>query len=383
MGRPQRFIPKNKDGVLVEISGRAIGACALLVPAPNPRRFNEMIVGGMGRALEVARGRSRGTDDEAGARIDLRACVWTANHYHILAVVHRQQELSRFMHHLAGNVSKEVNRIRGRRGTLWERRYDQIVVSDEPDAQWKSLKYLLSHGVKEQLCESPLDWPGVHAARSLVHGESLEGFWWNRTREWAARNRGQKVGAYDFATRYLVDFAQLPAFRELSAEQYQDKIADLIREIEEEGRRTRAGNPVAGVEKILSLNPFEPPTRKTKRSAKPHFRAESKQARDDLRSERATFLAQYAIASQALRLDRNPEAANWFPKGCYRPALPFNGPPAPCRPPTPPTRRITVLESGAVERGDIPVVEIRPTVWKSESVVSPTLGEPRARGQPP
>ena len=94
----------------------------------------------------------------------------------------------------------------------------------------------------------------MHAARQLVHGEPLEGYWFNRSKEWAARNRGLDYGAYDFATRYLIHFAQLPAFRHLSPAEYQDQIADLIREIEEEGERKRDGDTVAGVEKILSQN---------------------------------------------------------------------------------------------------------------------------------
>ncbi len=47
MGRPARFIPENKDGVLVEVTSRVIGARALLVPSPEPRRFNEIVVGVM------------------------------------------------------------------------------------------------------------------------------------------------------------------------------------------------------------------------------------------------------------------------------------------------------------------------------------------------
>ncbi len=68
MGRSARFIPENKHGVLVEVTARTIGARALLVPGPNPRRFNEVVVGVMGRALEVS-------------PLDLCSCVWTANHY--------------------------------------------------------------------------------------------------------------------------------------------------------------------------------------------------------------------------------------------------------------------------------------------------------------
>jgi REP element-mobilizing transposase RayT len=223
MGRQPCFIPENKGGVLVELTGRTIGARSLLVPSPNPRLFNEMVVGVLGRAREVS-------------PVELCSVVVTANHWHALAVVHDQQQLSRFMHHFCGNLTKEVNRLRGRRGPLWARRYDRIVVSDEPEVQWDRLKYHLSHGVKEGLTESPLDWPGVHAARALVHGEKLEGFWFNRAREWAARNRGLEVGTYDFATKYLVGLAPLPAFRHLTSEEYQAKVAELIHEIEEEGK---------------------------------------------------------------------------------------------------------------------------------------------------
>ena len=372
MGRPARFLPENTDGVLVEVTCRTIGARALLVPSPDPRRFNEIVVGVMGRALEVS-------------PLELCSAVWLANHWHALVVVHEQQQLSRFMQHLACNISKEIGgRIRDWRGPFWDRRYDGIVVSDEPEAQWKGLKYHLSNSVKEGLCKSPLDWPGVHAAKALAHGEPLEGYWFSRSKEWAANNRGLDVGRYDFATRYLVGFAQLPAFRDLSPEAYQDKIVELIREIEEEGEKQRDGSPVAGVERILSQNPYEPPTRKTKRSPKPLFHAVSKEARDALRAEFFGFQSQHQIASEALR-SGHMEAAGWFPDGCYPPALPFTGPPPPPRPPSPPTRRMRVLESGDVERGEIPVVEITATVHTagSEPDRASRAIEPAARGQPP
>ena len=363
MGRPARFIPENKDGVLVEVTVRTIGARALLTPGPNPRRLNEIVAGVIGRALEVS-------------PLELCAAVWVANHAHLLLVIHHQQQLSRFMQHLCANISKEIGgRVRNWRGCFWERRYDAIVVSDEPESQWARLKYSLSHGVKEGLVESPLDWPGVHAAGSLVHGEPLEGTWWNRGKEWAARNRGLDYGIHDFATRYLIAFAQLPAFRHLSPQEYRQKVADLVWEIEAEGEKTRDGNSVAGVEKILSQNPYEQPTRRTKRSPRPLFHVASKQARDDLKAELADFLAEYRIASEAL-LGGNLKAIGWFPEGCYPPASPFIGPPPPRRPPLPPTRAIMVLESGAVERGELPVVEITAPVWEPAA-------ESRCRGRPP
>ena len=48
--------------------------------------------------------------------------------HHCLCVVRDQQELSRFMHHLGCNISKEIGgRLRQWRGAFWERRYDGIV----------------------------------------------------------------------------------------------------------------------------------------------------------------------------------------------------------------------------------------------------------------
>ena len=145
MPRWPQFKPQNEDGVLVEVTGRTIGAQALLVPAPEPRRFNEIVVGVMGRALEVS-------------PLELNGAVFLANHFHLLLTVHEQQELSRYMHHLAGNLSKEIGRIRQRTGPMWARRYDGIVVSDEPEVQWNRLRYLLSKGYTSYCTSFMFGW---------------------------------------------------------------------------------------------------------------------------------------------------------------------------------------------------------------------------------
>ncbi len=49
--RKRRFIPENKDGVLVEISCRTIGGLAMLRPS---RKLPEVIAGVLGRALELS-----------------------------------------------------------------------------------------------------------------------------------------------------------------------------------------------------------------------------------------------------------------------------------------------------------------------------------------
>jgi REP element-mobilizing transposase RayT len=368
MARKPRFLPENEHGVLVEITVRTIGARALLTPSPDPRTFNEVIVGVMGRALEVS-------------PLELCGCVWMGNHHHLLAVAHEQHEISRFMQHLSANVSKEIGgRLRNWSGPFWEGRFHQIVVSDEPEKQWERLAYVLSHGVKEGLVESPMDWPGVHCARSLVHGEPLVGYWWNRSKEWAAQRRGQEVGTYDYATRYEVGFSPLPAFRDLSPEEYQDRVAQLVLEIEERERAKRGENPVAGVEKVLRQDPYKVPTRETKRAPAPAVHAKERSEFASFFEQERVFLEEFWAASERLRGPRGRAAASEFPWGCYPPALPFTGSPTPPRPPAPPTRRLVVEGSKVVERGEIPTVVV--PRWPV-SGTRPAVVEPQARGQPP
>ena len=194
-------------------------------------------------------------------------------------------------------------------------------------------------------------------------GDSITGS--RRTR--AARNRRLEVGHYDFATKYRVGFSPLPAFRDVAPEEYRQKVAALIGEIEEEGKRKRGEDSVAGVEKVLSQNPYEAPTRRAKRSARPVFHFHTADARESFMSELEGFLEEYRNASDALQSGRM-EAIDWFPEGSYRPQLPFLGSPAPPCPPSPPTRRIEIEETDknvkrVVARGAVPIVDLGGRGW--------------------
>jgi hypothetical protein len=357
MGRFPGFIPDcvspgcvssgKNQGVLVDIGNRVIGAKALLTPSPDPFKFNEIVVGVLGRSLEIS-------------PLELCNLVILANHFHGLAVVDDLRQLSRFMQHFETNLSKEVGtRLRDWPGTIWDGRYNKIVVSDEPDVQRALLKYQLSNSVKEGLLESPFQWPGVHAAGSLVTGEALKGYWFNRSAEWTARNQGKEVGHYDFATEYKVSFAPLPAFRHLSEEAYREMVAEIVREIEEEGEAQRDGDSVAGVARILLQNPYEKPTRKSKSSLKPLFHVRDRDLKKAMRAELSEHLAQRQEATERLLGAAGETGASLgFPVGCYPPFLPFVGDLLPPCPPAPPTREITDLGGGRIARGPIPVVII-------------------------
>ncbi len=89
------------------------------------------------------------------------------------------------------------------------------------------------------------------------------------------------------------------------------------------------------------------------------------------------FIAEYGEAAEAL-LSGKLEAASWFPEGSSLPAMIFVGDPAPPTPPPPPTRQVTETESGTVERGEIPVVEI-PGRWQAEAPQKPEAGGASAK----
>jgi hypothetical protein len=38
------------------------------------------------------------------------------------------------------------------------------------------LRYLLAHGVKENLVERAVDWPGVNSVRAILEGKPLVGW---------------------------------------------------------------------------------------------------------------------------------------------------------------------------------------------------------------
>ncbi len=66
------------------------------------------------------------------------------------------------------NLAKELGRLHDWREKFWGRRYRQTVISDEPEAQLASLKYLIAQGTQAGLVASPLDWPGLNCAKELL-----------------------------------------------------------------------------------------------------------------------------------------------------------------------------------------------------------------------
>ena len=127
-----------------------------------------------------------------------------SNHFHLLLDIDVAQQFSRFMHVFNSRLAKEVNRLTGGSGPVFEKRYTAILVSDEEEAQVRRFRYGLAQGVKEGLVERPQDWPGVHSVDHLLNGVPMTGHVFDRTQEHAARQRGEKFERYTYATAVTV-----------------------------------------------------------------------------------------------------------------------------------------------------------------------------------
>jgi REP element-mobilizing transposase RayT len=160
MGRKLRYIPDG--GALVEVTCRTLHGRLLLRPSPE---LNDITARLLGRAQRLY-------------PVDIVVFQALSNHYHALLFVKSAKRLAEFAGYLNSNLAREVARLTGWTGKIWERRYQAIPVSGEEEAQVGRLKYVLSHGVKENLVARLREWPGLHCIRQLADGErSYPGGW--------------------------------------------------------------------------------------------------------------------------------------------------------------------------------------------------------------
>lgn len=118
-----------------EITTRTTGNELLIRPSET---VNAIVLGVLARA-QIRTG------------IELHAIVFMSNHYHIRLTSQDAEQLSEFMQYLSSNIARKLNDHLGRSGAYWERRFRSIAMSeDEATARWR-LRYLMAHGVKENL----------------------------------------------------------------------------------------------------------------------------------------------------------------------------------------------------------------------------------------
>jgi REP element-mobilizing transposase RayT len=301
--RKLRYTPPQ--GSLIHVTCRTLQSRLLLSPTGS---LNTIVSGTLARAARLY-------------EVDICACVFMSNHYHLLVWVDDSKQLADFMGYLNSKLAREAGRIAGWREKFWARRYEAIVVSEEEAAQVERMRYILAHGPKEGLVERPQDWPGVHCVQALLSGESIEGLWFDRTRESKAQRRGQEADPLRFATPETLTLAPLPCWSHLTAEIYRRRVAELVAQIEAEAsaHRRATGIEPPGPAAVRGQNPHAQPFR-TKKSPAPRFHAASRRVREELSQAYAWFVRTFREAAERLRAGDSPAG---FPVGSFPPGLPF------------------------------------------------------------
>jgi len=299
-------------GALVEVTNRTIHGRFLLRPSFE---LNTLVEGVIGRAQRLY-------------RMKIVAYVFLSNHFHALILPEDAEQLARFMGYVEGNIAKEAGRLHDWRETFWPRRYRPIVLNDAPEVQIARLRYVLSQGSKEGLVSSPRQWPGPSSTMALMHGDPLEGLWFDRTQEYEARRRGEDVPRLRFATPEMITLSPLPCWEADPLHQLQTRVRAMVHEIETETeeREKRTGRPSLGVQAIYQQHPHDHPAR-SKRSPAPRFHAATREQRRIMERAYQRFYWAYREAAEKLRAGLQEVS---FPPGSFPPPLRFVSPhPAP------------------------------------------------------
>jgi putative transposase len=301
--RKLRYIPQSRT--LVSITNRTIQGRYLLTPGPS---FNDLFLGILGRTQRIH-------------EMDIAAVTVLSNHFHIVLIVDDAEEVSSFMRDLQSRTAREVNRLTGWKGSVFERRYEMAVVTGEEAAQVERLKYVLANGVKENLVKRVCEWPGVHSAEALLHGTPLQGHWLDRTRQYAARNQGEEIQRDQYVFAESVVLSPIPCWAHLPTDRYRERIKALVEEVDAEAARERqqSGAKVLGAKAILAQDPQTRPD-SVACSPAPLVHAATKAARKMFYAIYAEFVSAFRAAAEAFRQGRREVP---FPAGSFPPAPPF------------------------------------------------------------
>lgn len=157
--------------------------------------------------------------------------------------------------------------------------------------------------------------------REILAGEPIRGLWFDRTQEFAARNRGEDFGRLQYASEEMLALTPLPCWAHLSVEVYRQRVAELMKGIESEAaiEFAKTGREPLGVDAVLKVDPETRPA-ESKRSPAPLFHAATKAVRRALWESYSLFVAAFREASERLR---SGDRSALFPVGSFPPGLPF------------------------------------------------------------
>jgi len=202
---------------------------------PDRPEVNEIIVGVVARA-------------QRNHAVAIHGLVFMSNHFHMVVTGDNPEQIAAFMKHVKGNLTREINKVRDRSGTMWHRRYDLERADDDERSHVEMLAYVLAHGAKEGLVESPGMWPGVNSARELLDGaDAATGVWTRRTAMGRTTTKVVAESPDRFRVKETVDLTPLPTLAHFSEEERREALRIAV-EAAIARRETKNSNPARTLE---------------------------------------------------------------------------------------------------------------------------------------
>jgi len=107
-----------------------------------------------------------------GQRYSLHAWVVMPNHVHVLVGLLEGFALADIVMSWKSYTAKEINKILGRKGTLWQREYFDRFIRNA-DHFWRSVQYIEENPIKAGLCAKAEGWSFSSARSRTGHERSL------------------------------------------------------------------------------------------------------------------------------------------------------------------------------------------------------------------
>jgi len=257
---------------------------------------------------------------QARYEVDVYACVVMSSHVHMVLRT-PQRNLHAFMGYVNAHVARTVNRITGRRGPLWARRYDAEALLDDPAAEGLTA-YTLRNPVAANLVDTHHEWPGLNLAFGVGDRDVLDFEWLNCTAWHRARRPEDLSPFFEKATLRL---SPLPHLSHLQRAAYARRLDAWLDDAEkaESARLKRPlrkaeppARPSLGVRAVVKAD-FHARSGHPSRSRRPYaFGSVTAKAKE--RAMMDEVGRQHAVASEAWR--RGDQGIP-FPPGTYRPPI--------------------------------------------------------------
>ena len=91
-------------------------------------------------------------------RLSLGAFVIMPDHYHVVIILSQGDSLSKIMKSLGSFTAREINRISGTSGQLWQRGYYERAIRKTENVK-EVFDYIHNNPVRKGLVGHPEEWP--------------------------------------------------------------------------------------------------------------------------------------------------------------------------------------------------------------------------------